>query len=70
MDNVVLLKNIDIKIKKGQFVCIVGKVGSGKSSLLSAMIGDMLPVPEHICKSFMKGEGFEKELSQEEAQGF
>lgn len=36
------LKNLRLSIKKGSFVCIVGEVGSGKSSLLSAMIGDML----------------------------
>lgn len=45
LDNIVCLKDIDIKIKKGSFVCIIGKVGSGKSSLLSALIGDLLPVP-------------------------
>ena len=44
MENVVILRDIDLKIKKGEFVCIVGKVGSGKSSLLSAMIGDLLPL--------------------------
>jgi len=36
------LKSIDLKISKGQFVCIIGEVGSGKSSLLSTLIGDML----------------------------
>lgn len=45
LDNIVCLKDIDVKIKKGSFVCIIGKVGSGKSSLLSALIGDLLPVP-------------------------
>lgn len=34
------------------------------------MIGDMLPVPDHICKNYMRDEGFEKELSKEEAQAF
>jgi len=45
-------------------------VGSGKSSLLSAIIGELLPVPEHIKKSYMGGNGLEKELSQEEAKAF
>lgn len=36
------LKNPSIQVKKGSFVCIIGEVGSGKSSLLSAIIGDML----------------------------
>ena len=40
------LKNIDLKIKRGEFVTVVGDVGSGKSSLLSAINGDMLFVPQ------------------------
>lgn len=35
------LKNLELKIKKGSFVAIVGTVGSGKSSLLQALIGEM-----------------------------
>ncbi|KAI0689828.1 ATP-dependent bile acid permease [Cytidiella melzeri] len=35
------LRNIDIKIPRGAFVAIVGRVGSGKSSLLSAVLGEM-----------------------------
>ena len=44
LDNIVTLKNIDVKIKKGDLVFIIGKVGSGKSTLLNALIGDLLPV--------------------------
>lgn len=35
------LQNIDLVIKKGEFVVITGLIGSGKSSLLSAMSGFM-----------------------------
>jgi ABC-type lipoprotein export system ATPase subunit len=70
MDTVICLKDIDIQIKKGQFVCIIGKVGSGKSSLLSALIGDLLPVPKGLVENYKKGEGWEKELDQDEAIGF
>jgi ABC-type multidrug transport system fused ATPase/permease subunit len=35
------LKDIDLKIPRGQFVAIVGAVGSGKTSLLQGLIGDM-----------------------------
>lgn len=35
------LKNINLEIEKGSFVAIIGKVGSGKSSLLSAILGEM-----------------------------
>ena len=33
---------MDLNIKKGEFICIIGAVGSGKSSLLSAITGDMI----------------------------
>lgn len=32
-----VLKNIDVRVERGQFVIVMGKVGSGKSSLLGAM---------------------------------
>ena len=31
-----------ITIKKGEFVCIIGDVGAGKSSLLNAIIGELI----------------------------
>jgi ABC-type polysaccharide/polyol phosphate transport system ATPase subunit len=46
LDNIVTLKNIDLRVKKGELVIVIGKVGSGKSTLLSAMIGDLLPIPQ------------------------
>lgn len=35
------LDNIDLEIRQGQLVAVVGRVGSGKSSLMSALLGDM-----------------------------
>ena len=35
------LENIDVCARKGELLCIVGRVGSGKSSLLQAMLGDL-----------------------------
>ncbi|CAG5119030.1 unnamed protein product [Candidula unifasciata] len=35
------LRNINISVEEGSLVAIVGTVGSGKSSLLSAILGDM-----------------------------
>lgn len=33
------LKNINLKVKKGSFTCIVGENGSGKSTLLKCILG-------------------------------
>ena len=66
LKNIVTLKDIDIKIKHGEFVCIIGDVGSGKSSLLSALIGDLLYVsPDQITKYGGKY-GFDKEIENDD----
>ncbi|KAG9140525.1 hypothetical protein Leryth_022142 [Lithospermum erythrorhizon] len=36
-----VVKNLNFKIKKGELAAIVGTVGSGKSSLLAAILGEM-----------------------------
>ncbi|KAJ1939808.1 ATPase-like protein [Linderina macrospora] len=36
-----VLNDISIRINKGEFAVIVGRIGSGKSSLLSAICGEM-----------------------------
>ena len=38
----ILLKDINLTIKKGEFVCIIGEVGSGKSSLIQAILNNMV----------------------------
>ncbi|EFA83154.1 ABC transporter C family protein [Heterostelium album PN500] len=35
------LKNINLTVKKGELVAVVGHVGSGKSSLVSSLVGDL-----------------------------
>ncbi|KAI3406538.2 YCF1 [Candida oxycetoniae] len=37
----VALSNINLNSRKGQLDCIVGKVGSGKSSIIQALLGDL-----------------------------
>lgn len=44
-----ILKNLDLTVQKGEFVCIIGPIGSGKSSLLSTIIGDMIYSKESIA---------------------
>ncbi|OQV17409.1 Multidrug resistance-associated protein 1 [Hypsibius exemplaris] len=40
-DDSLCLKDIDIDVKEGQLVAVVGQVGTGKSSLMAAMLGLM-----------------------------
>uniref|UniRef100_A0A7S2SAV0 ATP-dependent transporter ycf16 n=1 Tax=Eucampia antarctica TaxID=49252 RepID=A0A7S2SAV0_9STRA len=44
--NIATLRNLTVTIKKGELVAVVGSVGSGKSSLLSAMLGEMEPLEQ------------------------
>jgi cell division transport system ATP-binding protein len=37
----IVLKNVDLKIDAGEFLYIIGKVGSGKSSLMKSMYADI-----------------------------
>lgn len=37
----VALSNINLKVKKGELDCIVGRVGSGKSSIIQSLLGDL-----------------------------
>ena len=36
-----VLKNVELELRKGEFLYIIGKVGSGKSSLLKSMYADV-----------------------------
>ncbi|XP_075699212.1 ATP-binding cassette sub-family C member 2 [Rhinoderma darwinii] len=42
------VKNVNLDVKEGHLVAVVGGVGSGKSSLVSAMLGEMDHVNGHI----------------------
>ena len=40
-DTTPVLKNINLNVKPNKLIAIVGRVGSGKSSILSALLGEM-----------------------------
>ncbi|WVQ66385.1 uncharacterized protein L199_004565 [Kwoniella botswanensis] len=42
------LKDINLKVPKGALVCIVGRVGTGKTALLSGLINEMKRIRGHI----------------------
>ncbi len=47
-EGIPILKDINISIPKEKLTLIVGPIGCGKSSLLSAMIGEMVRIRGHI----------------------
>ena len=46
-DNIIL-KDVDLEIEKGEFVYLIGRVGSGKSSLLKTLYAE-LPLKDGSC---------------------
>lgn len=42
------LKNINLTVEEGSLVAIVGQVGAGKSSILSAILGEMIKVKGQV----------------------
>lgn len=51
--DVVTLKNINFSVNKGEFVAIIGGLGSGKSSLIKAISGNMSHI-RHECYDKIK----------------
>ncbi|KAJ5665324.1 Metal resistance protein YCF1 [Penicillium maclennaniae] len=43
-----VLENIDLSARKGELSCIVGRVGSGKSSLLQSILGELYKIDGEV----------------------
>ena len=49
------LSNINLTIKAGEFICIIGEVGSGKSSLIQALLNNMIIMKNDKTKIIING---------------
>ena len=65
ISNSLILKNIEMYIKKGMITCIMGKNGMGKTTLLETIMGHHKPSQGHINYN---GENIEKLLPYERAK--
>ena len=52
-----ILKDINLKIKPGEFVCLLGESGSGKTTLLNLLAGLTKPNEGHV---YWNGKEIEK----------
>ena len=41
MYGIILLHSVNLRVKPGQLVAVVGQVGAGKSSIIQALLGEM-----------------------------
>ena len=56
--DLITLKDIELEIRKGEFVAIVGEIRSGKSSIFNSIIGDMLYVNDETIQEYKNNEIF------------
>ena len=46
ISSIITLKDVNFQVRKGEFICIIGDVGSGKTSLLKSIVGDLIYLAE------------------------
>ena len=57
-DNLCVVKDLDFCINEGDYVCIVGENGTGKSTLIKTLLGLLKPLDGKIRKNIKKGIGY------------
>ena len=55
------LQSIDFQAARGEFICIIGDVGAGKTSLLKSIVGDLV----YISNDEIESQGGEQALLEE-----
>ena len=53
--NKYVLEDINFTVKEGQFICIIGEIGSGKSSLINALLNNMIPLRPEETQIIING---------------
>lgn len=49
------LRDLELNVPRGSFVAIVGRVGTGKSSLLQGLVGEMRRVSGDVSSQYLAG---------------
>ncbi len=63
---VIALKNVTMKIRKGEIMCLLGDNGAGKSTLIKTLSGVHKPDEGEIIVEKKKRNNFEKCIANEE----
>ena len=50
-DNKIVLRDVDLTVKRGEIITIVGPNGSGKTSMMRALIGALVPTTGSVSRS-------------------
>ena len=50
-DNKIVLRDVDLTVKRGEIITIVGPNGSGKTSMMRALIGALAPTTGSVSRS-------------------
>ena len=59
------LYDANLKVQPGEVVAVVGPVGSGKSALVKALLGELVPVPKTVVQQSISRGSDENALSEQ-----
>jgi len=60
----VTLKELDLSVKKGEFIAVVGDIGSGKTSLFKALIGEMINLQKDVLTKVIGSDSISTEVDE------